>query len=142
MSGQIQEGQDKTQRELAGILGDIAKLREDIKPKHILGHVLPDGRVVLANGHIVDGVRGVPTPGLVALPPPSATATHVRGKVLPDGTVMADGAVVDGVRGAMTTVPTENVGAETMKDMEQDRKLGTLADRGKSACQRSQNVNT
>jgi len=49
---------------------------------------------------------------------------------LPDGTVLADGKVVDGVQGAPTLGPMTEVAEETLKNMEQDRKLGTLQDQG------------
>ena len=129
MSDQIADAHQMTQSELAGILADIARLRDDMKPKHVLGHVLPDGRVVLANGDIVDGVRGAPLPGAVAVPPPPRTTGRVKGTILPDGTVMANDKIVDGVRGA-TDFLAETVAPETLKNMEQDRKLATLSDRG------------
>jgi hypothetical protein len=132
MSDQIEGARHATQTELAGILDDIGRLREQLKPKHVLGHVLPDGRVVLANGDVVDGVRGAPAPGMVALSPPLPQASHVKGTILPDGTVMAGGEVVDGVRGAMSTVPFEEIPPETLKELQQDRQLGTLADKGGS----------
>lgn len=132
MSDQIENARQSTQNELVGILGDIGRLREQLKPKHILGHVLPDGRVVLANGDVVEGIRGAPAPGVVAQPLPPPSSRLVRGTVLPDGTVMASGQIVDGVRGAGTMVPLE-VSCETLKDMEQDRQLGTLADKGGSS---------
>ena len=128
MSDQIEDNQKKHQRELAELLEDIGRLRDELKPKHVHGHVLPDGRVVLANGDIVDGVRGAPVPG--ALPPVvPADGSHVKGRVLPNGTVMVGDRVVDGIRGAAAGVPTDYP-AEQVKDMEQDRKLATLQDKG------------
>lgn len=130
MSDQIEDANRSTQKGLAGMLDDIGSMRESLKPKHVLGHVLPDGRVVLANGDIVEGIRGAPASGVVALQAPPLSRSHVEGSILPDGTVLADGKVVDGVQGAPTLGPMTEVAEETFKNMEQDRKLGTLQDQG------------
>jgi hypothetical protein len=134
MSDQIAEARDANQTELAGILNDISRLRDELKPKHVLGHVLPDGRVVLQNGDVVDGVRGAPAKGAVPapLPPPGPLAIgHVKGRILPDGTVMVGDKIVDGIRAAPPAVPIPIIlEPETIKDMEQDRKLASLADKG------------
>ncbi|ORX41083.1 hypothetical protein BD324DRAFT_678476 [Kockovaella imperatae] len=130
MSDQIEDARRGHKQELADILGDIARLRDELKPKHVLGHVLPDGRVILQDGSVVDGIRGAPTPGVApVITPPSAP--HVKGKVMPDGTVTADGKIVDGIKGAP---PVDEKGlpmipAETTKDFEQDRKLASLEDK-------------
>ena len=58
----------RQQMDLAGILADINRLRSDSKPKHVTGHVLPDGRVILANGDIVDGIRGAPGQAAAEVP--------------------------------------------------------------------------
>jgi hypothetical protein len=130
MSDQIEQARKGHDQELVGIMNDIAQLRNELKPKHVLGHVLPDGRVVLANGDVVDGVRGAPTPGVPAIiTPPSAS--HVQGRVMPDGTVMVGDKIVDGIRGAPPAVPTGPVSipAENLKDLEQDRKLASLQEK-------------
>jgi hypothetical protein len=132
MSDQIEDARRGHQQELADILADISRLREELKPKHVTAHVLPDGRVVLANGDVVDGIRGAPAPGVVpVIEPPSEE--HVKARVLPDGTVMIGDNIVDGIRG-VPTVPhaaaEPMVPAEKIKDMEQDRKLASLADKG------------
>lgn len=136
MSDQIADARTANEKELAGVLMDLNRLRQELKPKHVTGHVLPDGRVVLASGDIVDGIRGTPpvfTPAAPAMPPPPPTAAHVKGTILPDGTIMADGKIIDGIKGAPPAVPVLEpfVTPETLKDMEQDRKLGTLMDKGK-----------
>lgn len=132
LSDQITRNRDATDRELAQILGDLSQLRNEIKPKHVMARVLPDGTVVLANGDVVDGVRGAPLPGAESLPPPPPEVPRLDGKVLPDGTVMVGDHIVDGIRGAPTAVPEETVQPQILKDMEQDRKLGSLMDKGES----------
>ncbi|WWD20657.1 hypothetical protein CI109_105133 [Kwoniella shandongensis] len=148
MSDQIADGTLAAQNQLAEIMGDIAALREQLKPKHIHAHVLPDGTVMLDNGHILDGIRGVPAPVPAGAPPPPVppkSASHVEGKILPDGTVMANGKIVDGIKGAPTIAtpatpammvdePTE----EQLKNMEQDRKLAELQDKIAELMQRTQ----
>ena len=133
MSDQIEHARTGHQQELAGILADIARLRDELKPKHILAHVLPDGRVVLGDGQVLDGIRGAPAPGVVPIiEPPSEK--HVKARVLPDGTVMIGDKIVDGIRG-VPTVPTSHLLAGPpvpIKDVEQDMKLASLADKGKS----------
>ena len=136
MSDQIEDARKGHQRELADILADISRLRDELKPKHVTAHVLPDGRVVLANGDVIDGVRGAPAPGVVPIiEPPSER--RVKATVLPDGTVMIGDKIVDGIKG-VPTVPLHTdmnepmVPAEKVKDMEQDRKLASLADKGES----------
>lgn len=122
--------------ELGQILNELGRLRNELKPKHLSGRVLPDGTVVLDNGDVVDGVRGAPLPGSENLPPPPPSVPHVSGRVLPDGTVMAGDAILDGVRGAPQ--PDMMMTTETMlppqqiKDMDQDRKLAGLMDKGES----------
>lgn len=144
MSDQIADGTLTTQNRLADILGDIAALREQIKPKHVHAHVLSDGTVVLDNGDIVDGIRGVPAPtppGLPQPPPPPPSATHVEGRILSDGTVMVGGHIVDGIKGAPSpptpATPTaaleEEIAKEEVKNMEQDKRLAELQEKGKSA---------
>ena len=134
MSDQIEDARHGHKQELADILADIARLRDDLKPKHVTGHVLPDGRVILADGTVIDGISGAPTPGaLPVIEPPSVK--HVKGKFLPDGTVMVDGKIVDGIKGGppfnlekdglLSVVPPE-----TVKDAEQDQRLAALADKG------------
>nr|XP_019051135.1 hypothetical protein I302_01584 [Kwoniella bestiolae CBS 10118]OCF30065.1 hypothetical protein I302_01584 [Kwoniella bestiolae CBS 10118] len=139
MSDQIADGTMATQNQLAEILGDIAALREQIKPKYVHAHVLPDGTVMLDNGDIVDGIRGAPapvTPGAPPPPPPPATASHVEGRILPDGTVIIGGKIVDGIKGAPSVaapgtpmMELDEKVEETVKDMEQDKKLAELQDK-------------
>jgi hypothetical protein len=135
MSDQIADARDANKSELAGILGDIARLRDDLKPKHVLGHVLPDGRVVLQNGDVVDGVRGAPAKGIAPapLPPPGPPAIgHVKGKILPDGSVMVGDKIVDGIRAAPPIIPEPIIlPPEAMKDMEQDQKLASLEEKSR-----------
>lgn len=144
MSDQIADGTLATQNRLADILGDIAALREQIKPKHVHAHVLPDGTVMLDNGDVIDGIRGVPAPtppGLPPLPPPPPSATHVEGRILSDGTVMVGGKVVDGIKGAPlaptpmtpTAALEEEIVKEEVKNIEQDRRLAELQEKSKSA---------
>lgn len=112
------------------MLADIARLRSELQPKHVQGHVLPDGRVVLANGDVVQGVRGVPSQlPATAAPPPVATGGSVQGKILPDGQIMADGKIVDGIMAAPS--PTVPVDPQVVKDTEQDRKLADLQSKSK-----------
>ncbi|WRT70644.1 uncharacterized protein IL334_007642 [Kwoniella shivajii] len=137
MSDQIADGTHATQNQLAEILGDIAALRQQVKPKRIHAHVLPDGTVVLDNGDILDGIRGAPAPvplGAPARPPPPPTASHVEGKILPDGTVMAGGKIVDGIKAAPTVPATpmmelDEAVEETVKDIQQDLKLAELQEK-------------
>ncbi|WVQ86046.1 hypothetical protein IAT38_008214 [Cryptococcus sp. DSM 104549] len=142
MSDQIADGTLAAQNQLAEIMGDIAALREQLKPKHVHAHVLPDGTVMLDNGDIIDGVRGVPAPvpaGVPPPPPPPVTAPHVEGKILPDGTVMVGGKIVDGIKGAPTVatpatpaemlLAEEGPSEEDLKNAEQDRKLAELSDK-------------
>lgn len=144
MSDQIADGTLATQNRLADILSDIAALREQIKPKHVHAHVLPDGTVMLDNGDVIDGIRGVPAPtppGLPPLPPPPPSATHVEGRILSDGTVMVGGKVVDGIKGAPlaptpmtpTAALEEEIVKEEVKNIEQDRRLAELQEKSKSA---------
>ncbi|WVN89721.1 uncharacterized protein L203_104951 [Cryptococcus depauperatus CBS 7841] len=140
MSDQIAEGTLTQQNQLAEILGDIASLREQLKPKHIRAHVLPDGTVQLANGDIIDGIRGVPAPIPIGVPaplPPPPSAPHVEGKIMPDGTVMVGGKIVDGIKGAPTaptpdtphTMLEEEIMEEEKKNAEQDKKLAELQEK-------------
>lgn len=124
MSDQIEDARLQHNAELANMLADIARLRGELQPKHVTGHVLPDGRVVLANGDVVQGVRGVPSQAPVpAVPLPPVTGA-VQGKILPDGRVMADGKIVDGIMA--TPSPTVPIDPQVVKDTEQDRKLADL----------------
>jgi len=131
MSDQIEDARKGHQQELAGILADIGRLREELKPKHVMAHVLPDGRVMLGDGSVLDGIRGAPAPGVMpVVEPPSGK--HIKARVLPDGTVMIGDKIVDGVRG-VPTVPASTapiVPPVAIKDAEQDRKLASLADKG------------
>jgi hypothetical protein len=133
MSDQIEDARKGHQSELAGILADIARLRDELKPKHITAHVLPDGRVMLGDGNVLDGIRGAPAPGVMpVVEPPSEK--HIKARVLPDGTVMVGDKIVDGIRG-VPTVPANTVPIDPpvpFKDAEQDRKLASLADKGQS----------
>ncbi|WVF67946.1 hypothetical protein IAT40_002708 [Kwoniella sp. CBS 6097] len=148
MSDQIADGTLATQNQLAEILGDIATLREQLKPKHIHARVLPDGTVMLDNGDILDGIRGAPAPvppGVPAPPPPPPTASHVEGKILPNGTVMAGGKIVDGIKGAPSvaapptpmTILDEAVEEEQVKNAEQDQKLAELQGKIEELMQRT-----
>lgn len=129
----LERNKSSTDRELAQILGDLAGLRDELKPKHVMGRVLPDGTVVLSNGDVVDGVRGAPLPGAEHLPPPPPSVPRLSGRVLPDGTVMVGDAVVDGIRGApQPAAAAEPLAPQMYKDMEQDRKLASLMDKGMS----------
>lgn len=136
LSDQMTRNRSAADQELGQILNELGRLRHELKPKHITGRVLPDGTVVLDNGDVVDGVRGAPLPGSEHLPPPPPSVPHVTGRVLPDGTVMAGDAILDGVRGApqpemmMTTTETM-LPPQQMKDLEQDRNLAALMDKGK-----------
>ncbi|TYJ54390.1 hypothetical protein B9479_004978 [Cryptococcus floricola] len=141
MSDQIADGTHATQNQLGNILNDIAALREQLKPKHVAARVLSDGTVTLDNGDIIDGIRGVPAPvipGAPSLPPPPATATHVEGRILPDGTVMVGGRIVDGIKGAPSapspslaavTALEEEIIEEENKNLEQDKKLAELQEK-------------
>jgi hypothetical protein len=131
MSDQIEESRLQHNAELANMLADIARLRSELQPKHVQGHVLPDGRVVLANGDVIQGVRGVPSQiPTTAPPPPVATGGSVQGKILPDGHIMADGKIVDGIMA--TPSPAVLIDPQVVKDTEQDRKLADL--QSKSEC--------
>jgi hypothetical protein len=129
LSDQITRNRDATDRELSQILGELARMRTELKPKHVMARVLPDGTVVLANGDVLDGIRGAPLPGAENLPPPPPSVPRLNGRVLPDGTVMVGDNIVDGIRGAPTAAPAEPM-PQVLKDMEQDRKLGSLMDKG------------
>ena len=79
----------------------INKLSLSLGRSEYIGHVLPDGRVVLANGDVVQGVKGVAPP--ISVPPahlPKTSGGTVHGEILPDGTVMADGKIVNGIAAA------------------------------------------
>ena len=131
LNDQIALNQNATERELSQILGDLGMLREELKPKHVMARVLPDGTVVLANGDVVEGVRGAPLPGAENLPPPPPSVPRLNGRVLPDGTVMVGDAIVDGIRGApQPAAVAEPLAPQIYKDMEQDRKLASLMDKG------------
>ncbi|OCF45693.1 hypothetical protein I317_00596 [Kwoniella heveanensis CBS 569] len=147
MSDQIADGTLATQNQLAEILGDIASLRQQLKPKHIHARVLPDGTVMLDNGDILDGIRGAPAPVPPGgpPPPPPPTAAHVEGKILPDGTVMAGGKIVDGIKGAPSvaapptpmTILDEAIEEEQVKNAEQDQKLAELQSKIEELMQRT-----
>ncbi|WVR08584.1 hypothetical protein IAU60_005639 [Kwoniella sp. DSM 27419] len=149
MSDQIADGTQAAQNRLAEILGDIASLRQQLKPKHIHARVLPDGTVMLDNGDILDGIRGAPVPvpvGVPLPPPPPPTASHVEGKILPDGTVMAGNKIVDGIKAApgTATVPPspmtvldDLVEEEQIKNAEQDQKLAELQNKIEELMQRA-----
>lgn len=152
VSDQIEAGRKQQHDELAGILRDINDLRSQIQaPQHVQGHVKPDGTVQLDTGEIVDGVHGEPVAvPVVTMPPPSVIpavtvappvshhssshSSHVRGAVLPDGTVVADGKIVDGVHGTNLLPSSPVISDGQLKDIEQDIKLGQLQDRGKISC--------
>jgi hypothetical protein len=132
VSDQIAEAKSAHERELASILDDLARLRQQTALRRIKGHVLPNGDVMLESGEIVDGIKGAPdiaraTP--VHLP---ITGNHVQGAVLPDGTVMAGDKIVDGVHGApMAPVPIGlEPTAKQLKDLEQDHALKDLEEKG------------
>lgn len=130
MSDQIEESRLQHNAELANMLGDIARLRSELQPKHVNGHVLPDGRVVLANGDVIQGVRGVPPPNAVApVALPATTGGTVQGRILPDGRIMADGKIVDGIMA--THSPTVPIDPQVYKDTEQDRQLADLQAKSK-----------
>jgi hypothetical protein len=142
VSDQIEAGRKQQHDELAGILRDINDLRSQIQaPQHVQGHVQPDGTVQLDTGEIVDGVHGEPVaiplttiPAVTVAPPPShhpsSHSSHIRGAVLPDGTVVADGKIVDGVHGTNLLPSSPVISDGQLKDIEQDIKLGQLQDRG------------
>ena len=134
MSDQIADARRGQQQDFENILADINRLRSELRPKHVTAQVLPDGQVVLSNGDIVEGIRGVPTPGAppVVTPP---TATHVKARVLPDGTVMVGDKIVDGIRGVPTVdAPPQ---PEPVKDVEQDRKLAELSEKSELAVEQT-----
>ncbi|WVQ70693.1 hypothetical protein IAR50_000215 [Cryptococcus sp. DSM 104548] len=149
MSDQFADGTHATQKQLGIILNDIAALREQLKPKHVTARVLSDGTVTLANGDIIDGIRGVPAPivpGAPPLPAPPATASHVEGRILPDGTVMVGGKIVDGIKGAPSapspsltaaTALEEEIIEEENKSLEQDKKLAELQEKIEELMSRS-----
>ena len=116
---------------MANVLAELGRLRAEMQPKHVTGHVLPDGRVVLANGDVVQGVKGVAPP--ISVPPahlPKTSGGTVHGEILPDGTVMADGKIVDGIAAAPSAhIP---VNPQIVKDTEQDRKLAALEAKSES----------
>lgn len=132
MSDQIEDARQQQNADLANLLADISRLRAELQPKHVAGHVLPDGRVVLANGDVVQGVRGVPSMvPAPAAPVPPPTGGTVQGRILPDGRVMADGKIVDGIMA--TPSPTVPVDPQVVKDTEQDKKLADLQSKSESA---------
>lgn len=130
LSDQMTRNRSAADQELGQILNELGRLRNELKPKRINGRVLPDGTVVLDNGDVVDGIRGAPLPGAEQLPPPPLTVPHVPGRVLPDGTVMAGDAILDGVRGAPQPEAIVDLPPQQVKDLEQDRKLAQLMDKG------------
>jgi hypothetical protein len=131
VSDQIDDGRKQQNRELANVLAELGRLRAEMQPKHVTGHVLPDGRVVLGNGDVVQGVKGVAPP--VAVHPdvvPKASGGTVHGEILPDGTIMADGKIVDGIAAKPSAdIP---VNPQVVKDTEQDRKLAALEEKSRS----------
>lgn len=132
VSDQIDDGRRQQNAELANVLAELGRLRAEMQPKHVTGHVLPDGRVVLANGDVVQGVKGVAPPVAASVAPtvplPIPSGGHVKGHIMPDGTIMADGKVIDGI---MSTPPTAPVDPQILKDTEQDRKLAALEEKSK-----------
>jgi hypothetical protein len=130
VSDQIDDGRRQQNAELANVLAELGRLRAEMQPKHVTGHVLPDGRVVLANGDVVQGVKGVappaPTTSLPSVPLPVPSGGHVKGHIMPDGSIMADGKVIDGI---MSTPSVAPVDPQVLKDTEQDRKLAALEDK-------------
>jgi hypothetical protein len=132
VSDQIDDGRRQQNTELANVLAELGRLRAEMQPKHVTGHVLPDGRVVLANGDVVQGVKGVAPP--INTPPvhvPKTSGGTVHAEIMPDGTVMADGKIVDGILAKPPTVSTP-INPQVVKDTEQDRKLAALEDKSKS----------
>ncbi|KAL7422817.1 hypothetical protein Q5752_002113 [Cryptotrichosporon argae] len=132
MSDQIADARDATQKELADILADIANLRTQLRPERVFGHVLPDGTVQLSTGEIVDGIRGPPPAVAAAMTPMlplSPAASHVLGKVLPDGTVMVGDKIVDGIKGAPHVAEADEDEPQAVRDAEQDRRLADLQDK-------------
>jgi hypothetical protein len=131
VSDQIDDGRRQQNSELANVLAELGRLRAEMQPKHVTGHVLPDGRVVLANGDVVQGVKGVAPP--ISAPTahlPKATGGTVHGEILPDGTVMADGKIVDGI--AAKPSASTPINPQIVKDTEQDRKLAALEEKSES----------
>jgi hypothetical protein len=125
VSDQIDDGRRQQNMELANVLAELGRLRAEMQPKHVTGHVLPDGRVVLANGDVVQGVKGVAPPITAAsVPLPKTSGGTVHGEILPDGTVMADGKIVDGI--AAKPSASTPINPQIVKDTEQDRKLAAL----------------
>lgn len=125
VSDQIDDGRRQQNLELANVLAELGRLRAEMQPKHVTGHVLPDGRVVLANGDVVQGVKGVAPPVTAAsVPLPKTSGGTVHGEILPDGTVMADGKIVDGI--AAKPSASTPINPQVVKDTEQDRKLAAL----------------
>lgn len=131
MSDQFNDRQNTMAGELREILESINDLRSHVHREHVMGHVLPDGRVQLRTGEIVEGIRGVP-PAVPIEPHPAGG--HVPGKILADGTVLAGDKIVDGV----TAEPFHSHATETdlrelaqrAKDKQQDDKLAGLQDIG------------
>jgi hypothetical protein len=133
VSDQIDDSRRQQNEELANVLAELGRLRAEMQPKHVTGHVLPDGRVVLANGDVVQGVKGVAQPVAASsapLPPlPVPSGGHVQGHIMPDGSIMADGKVIDGIMSEPSIAPVD---PQVLKDTEQDRKLAALEDKSRS----------
>jgi hypothetical protein len=140
VSDQIDDGRRQQNQELANVLAELGRLRAEMQPKHVTGHVLPDGRVVLANGDVVQGVKGVALPATAAapaIPLPKPSGGHVQGSILPDGTVMADGNIIDGIAAKPSAVPVD---PQVLKDTEQDRKLAALEEKSEQTLLNSANI--
>jgi hypothetical protein len=135
MNDHFNERQDVLSDELREILGRIDELRTNVRRETVYGRVLADGRVQLATGEVVDGIRGVPEPGpLPPSPDPSdeAVAT-VPGKILPDGTILAGDKIIQGITADSFTAHASEADlrdlVQKMKDTEQDKKLEDLQDK-------------
>ncbi|KAK4686714.1 hypothetical protein P7C73_g3410, partial [Tremellales sp. Uapishka_1] len=129
VSDQIADAKQATQTELSGILADLNRLKDSLAPRRVNAHVLADGRVILDTGEIVEGIRGAPppvTPGLPPTPMPTPTGSHVPGKILPDGTVMAGEKIVDNIHGAPAAIDDPDTDPEHLKRLEAERQLADL----------------
>jgi hypothetical protein len=83
MNEAFKDRQDGVEAELRNILGDLGYLRSTSRRDGgVFAHVLPDGRVQLSTGEIVEGVRGAPGAADAKKDAPVSVAENIMERIL------------------------------------------------------------